>query len=224
MTAVLQNIRSRPEVLLLLMAGAVPLSFATWQALLNNFAIERAAFSGAEMGILQSLREVPGFLAFTVVFLLLLLREQHIALISLALLGIGTALTGFFPTVIGLYLTTIVMSIGFHYYETIQTSLSLQWIEKERTAEILGRIIAVGAFTSIVAFAVIWAAFDIASLDFVTVYVLGGGITVLIAITAWLSFPQFPVKVKQRRQLVLRKRYCPIRCPHTPYHHPKAFP
>ena len=207
MTAVLQNIRSRPEVLLLLMAGAVPLSFATWQALLNNFAIERAAFSGAEMGILQSLREVPGFLAFTVVFLLLLLREQHIALISLALLGIGTALTGFFPTVIGLYLTTIVMSIGFHYYETIQTSLSLQWIEQERTAEILGRIIAVGAFTSIVAFAVIWAAFDIASLDFVTVYVLGGGITVLIAITAWLSFPQFPVKVKQRRQLVLRKRY-----------------
>ena len=207
MTAVLQNIRSRPEVLLLLMAGAVPLSFATWQALLNNFAIERAAFSGAEMGILQSLREVPGFLAFTVVFLLLLLREQHIALISLALLGIGTALTGFFPTVIGLYLTTVVMSVGFHYYETIQTSLSLQWIEKERTAEILGRIIAVGAFTSIVAFAAIWTAFDMASLDFVTVYVLGGGVTVMIAIACWLFFPQFPGKVKQRRQLALRKRY-----------------
>jgi len=207
MTAVLQNIRSRPEILLLLMAGAVPLSFATWQALLNNFAIERAAFSGAEMGILQSLREVPGFLAFTVVFLLLLLREQHIALISLALLGIGTALTGFFPTVIGLYLTTVVMSIGFHYYETIQTSLSLQWIEKEHTAEILGRIIAVGAFTSIVAFAAIWTAFEVASLDFVTVYFLGGGITVLIAIASWLFFPRFPVKVKQRRQLVLRKRY-----------------
>ncbi len=207
MTAVLQNIRSRPEVLLLLMAGAVPLSFATWQALLNNFAIERVAFSGAEMGILQSLREVPGFLAFTVVFLLLLLREQHIALISLALLGIGTALTGFFPTVIGLYLTTVVMSVGFHYYETIQTSLSLQWIEKERAAEILGRIIAVGAFTSIVAFAAIWAAFDMASLDFVTVYVLGGGVTVMIAIACWLFFPQFPGKVKQRRQLVLRKRY-----------------
>ena len=48
------------------MAAAVPLSFATWQALLNNFAIERAAFSGAEIGILQSLREVPGFLAFFV--------------------------------------------------------------------------------------------------------------------------------------------------------------
>ncbi len=207
MSDLIHKIRSRPEFLLLLMAGAVPLSFATWQALLNNFAIERAAFSGAEIGILQSLREVPGFLAFTVVFLLFLLREQQIALISLILLGIGTAVTGFFPTVIGLYLTTVVMSIGFHYFETIQTSLSLQWIETERTAEVLGRIIAVGAFTSIVAFAAIWLAFDVMSLDFVTVYILGGGITAVIAVAAWLCFPQFPIRVRQRRQLILRKRY-----------------
>ncbi len=207
MPDLIRKIRSRPEFLLLLMAGAVPLSFATWQALLNNFAIERAAFSGAEIGILQSLRELPGFLAFTVVFLLFLLKEQRIALISLILLGIGTALTGFFPTVIGLYLTTVVMSIGFHYFETIQTSLSLQWIETERTAEVLGRIIAVGAFTSIVAFAAIWLAFDVMSLDFVTVYILGGGITVAIAVGAWLCFPQFPIRVRQRRKLILRKRY-----------------
>jgi len=207
MPDLIHKIRSRPEFLLLLMAGAVPLSFATWQALLNNFAIERAAFSGAEIGILQSLREVPGFLAFTVVFLLFLLREQRIALVSLILLGVGTALTGFFPSVIGLYLTTVLMSIGFHYFETIQTSLSLQWVEPERTAEVLGRIIAVGAFTSIVAFATIWLAFDVMSLDFVTVYILGGGITVAIAVAAWLCFPQFPIRVRQRRQLILRKRY-----------------
>lgn len=207
MPDLIHKLRSRPEFLLLLMAGAVPLSFATWQALLNNFAIERAAFSGAEIGILQSLREVPGFLAFTVVFLLFLLREQRIALVSLILLGVGTALTGFFPSVIGLYLTTVLMSIGFHYFETIQTSLSLQWVEPERTAEVLGRIIAVGAFTSIVAFAAIWLAFDVMSLDFVTVYILGGGITVAIAVAAWLCFPQFPIRVRQRRQLILRKRY-----------------
>ena len=73
MPHLIRKIRSRTEFLLLLMAGAVPLSFATGQALLNNFAIERAAFSGAEIGMLQSLREVPGFLTFTVVFLPFLL-------------------------------------------------------------------------------------------------------------------------------------------------------
>ena len=100
-------------MLLYLLAAGVPLSFATWQALLNNFAIERAGFTGIEIGILQSLREIPGFLAFTTIFVLLLLREQTFALLSLALLGIGTALTGLFPSVIGLYCTTVLMSTGF---------------------------------------------------------------------------------------------------------------
>src|SRR3546814_7496995 len=100
------------------MAAAVPLSFATWQALINNFSYERAAFGGVEIGIMQSLREVPGFLAFGVVFLLLIIREQCLAILSLLLLGIGTAVTGFFPAVLGIYLTTILMSLGYHYYET----------------------------------------------------------------------------------------------------------
>ena len=189
------------------MAGAVPLSFATWQALLNNFAIERAAFTGIEIGVLQSLREVPGFLAFAVVFLLFLLREQSIALISLALLGVGTLITGFFPNVLGLYITTVIMSVGYHYYETIQTSLSLQWLDKDKAPEVLGRIIAVGAFTSIVTFGMIWLAFDLASLGFTAVYALGGAATVLIALICAVSFPQFPAKIRQHRHMVLRKRY-----------------
>ena len=203
----LERLRRRPEILLFLMAGAVPLSFATWQALLNNFAIERAAFSGAEIGILQSLREVPGFLAFAVVFLLYVLREQHIALVSLTLLGIGTAVTGFFPNVLGLYLTTVFMSVGYHYYETIQTSLSLQWVDKQNAPEVLGRIIAVGAFTSILTFGAIWLAFDLAQLDFVIVYLIAGGATLGIVIMCSLFFPTFPTKVKQVRHMVLRKRY-----------------
>ncbi len=89
----------RPEILLLIFAGASALSWATWSSLLNNFAIERAAFTGAEIGILQSLREIPGFLAFAVVFILLILREQRLAFVSLLVLGFGTAITGIFPTV-----------------------------------------------------------------------------------------------------------------------------
>jgi len=197
----------RPEILLLLMAAAVPLSFATWQALLNNFAIERAAFTGAEIGILQSLREVPGFLAFAVIFFLLIFHEQTFAYISLALLGIGTALTGWFPTAIGLYCTTVLMSIGYHYYETIQISLLLQWIDKARAPEMLGRIIAVGSCTSIVIYGLIWLAFDILGLDFHWVYLLGGGLTAGIAIATWLAFPRFPEKVRQHKHLVLRARY-----------------
>ena len=185
-----------PEILLLMMAAAVPISFSAWNALLNNFAIERTVLTGKEMGLLQSLREIPGFLAFGVVFLLLLIREQSLALIALLLLGIGTALTGFFPSVIGLYLTTVLMSLGFHYYETLQTSLALQWIEPEKTAETLGRLIAVGSMAAIVTFLLIWLADHLLQLDYRWMHLCFGGMTALIALAAWTLFPKFPQQHK----------------------------
>ena len=197
----------RPEILLLLFAAAAPLSFSTWQALLNNFAIERAAFTGAEMGILQSLREVPGFLAFAVVFVLLIIREQNLAYLSLLLLGLGTAVTGVFPSVVGLYVTTVVMSLGFHYFYTLERSLTLQWMDKERTPEMMGRMIAAASVASILTYGLIWLAFDLADLDFTYVYLLGGGATVAVALMAWIAFQRFPERVQQHRHMVLRRRY-----------------
>jgi len=197
----------RSEILLYVLAAGVPLSFATWQALLNNFAIERAAYTGVEIGILQSLREVPGFLAFTTIFVLLAVREQTFALVSLALLGLGTAITGLFPSVIGLYCTTVLMSIGFHYFQTLQISLSLQWVSQDKAPEVLGRIIAVGAFASLATYGLIYLTKTLLNLDYVWVYIAGGGATVLVALFAWLAFPRIDGDYEQYKHLVLRKRY-----------------
>ena len=120
---------SAPRVqLLFVLAAASALAFATWQALLNNFSVEHAGFDGAQIGALHSAREVPGFLAFTAVWVLLVLSQQRFALLALAVLGLGTAATGLFPSFWGLIATTVIMSVGFHYLETLQTSLTLQWV------------------------------------------------------------------------------------------------
>ncbi len=197
----------RPEYLLMLMAFAVPLSFAAWQALLNNYAIEQAAFTGREIGILQSLREIPGFLAFGVVFFLLLFREQTFAIMALLLLGLGTALTGLVPSIIGLYLTTVLMSIGFHYYETIQTSLAQQWIAKERAAETFGRLISIGSSAAIITFCLIWLGTTFWKIDYRWLYLSFGGLTITLAMIAWFCFPHFPQQTIQHKHMVLRQRY-----------------
>ena len=197
----------RPEVLLIVMALAMPLSFSTWQALLNNFVIEEASFTGVEIGILQSLREVPGFLAFTVVFVLLVLREQTFALVSLCLLGIGTAITGFFPFAIGLYCTTVLMSTGFHYFETIRQSLALQWVDKAQAPVFLGQMIAVASLSGLAAFGLIYLAFEVFDLGMRWVYLLGGATTLVLTLFAWTKFPRFPAKVEQHKRLFLRRRY-----------------
>jgi len=197
----------KPENLLYVMAIAMALAFGVWQALLNNFVIERANFSGVEIGILQSLREIPGFLAFTAVFLLLMMREQTLGLVSLVFLGIGTAITGFFPSEIGLYATTVLMSIGFHYYETVNQSLSLQWFDKKTAAHKMGKVIAVRSFASLIAFGLVWAMLDMLKVDMEVVYVLGGGACVILALFCWWAFPRFNQGVEQHKKIILRKRY-----------------
>jgi len=196
-----------PVTFLVIASIAMPLGFSAWSALLNNFAIEKAAFTGVEIGILQSLREIPGFLAFTTVFVLLLLKEQTFAVMALAIFGLGIALTGFFPSEYGLYFSAVLMSVGFHYMETIKQSLSLQWLSMEEAPRILGRLISVGSLTSLLAYGVLWILLDIAALDYVWIYLLAGALAIALAVVLWRGFPHFESKTVQRKTLVLRRRY-----------------
>ena len=196
-----------PELLLILLAAAASLAFSVWRALLNNFAVEEAAFTGMEMGFLQSLREVPGFLAFTTIFILLIIREQGFALISVAVLGLGVALTGYLPSEYGLYFTTVLMSVGFHYYFTVQQSLTWQWIDKTRSPVVMGRQSSAGSVAALVAFGTIWLGMEYLNVDYHWLYLVAGLFTVAAALFGWLLFPAFGQQVVQHKQLILRKRY-----------------
>ncbi|MCK8084533.1 MFS transporter [Vibrio sp. 1CM8B] len=196
-----------PQNFLLLISIVVPIAFSSWMALLNNFVIEKANFDGADIGLLQSVREIPGFLAFTVVFVLAFIREQRFMLISLAMLTVGTAITGLFPSLTGLLLTTILMSTGFHYFETLKQSLSLQWLSKEEAPEMLGKMISVGALASLITYGSIWVMLEQLKLDFAWVYGITGGIGFILVLVMTFGFPEFQTKTPQNKKLVLRKRY-----------------
>ncbi|MCB1549119.1 MAG: MFS transporter [Hyphomicrobiaceae bacterium] len=196
-----------PVLLLILMAVANQISHQTWHTLVNNFAINAVSFTGREIGILQSVREIPGFLSFGVVFVLLFMREQSIALLALLALAVGTALTDFFPTTVGFLATTMLMSIGFHYYETTAQSLALQWLPKQSAARALGRIAASSSLAALAAYGLIYLTWSWLDLGFTGVYLIAGGITVALVVFMKLAFPYFPQEVAQRKQLVLRSRY-----------------
>ncbi|MEM9144566.1 MAG: MFS transporter [Pseudomonadota bacterium] len=197
----------RPEALLMLMALASPLAFATWMALLNNFVVEYASFDGLDIGVLHVAREIPGFLAFLVIYLLFVIHEQRLALLSLALLGIGTAIVADFPSFWGLIATTVLSSIGFHYYETVNQSLQLQWLSKDRAPRAIGNMVAMGSAGSLLAFAGIMAASELMGWGYQTMFMMGGGACTLIALVAWIAFPMFKAPVAQHRKMILRPRY-----------------
>ncbi|MDQ2093723.1 MFS transporter [Rhodalgimonas zhirmunskyi] len=197
----------RPVSLLFLMAAAMPIAFATWSALLNNFIIEVGGFDGSDNGWLHTVREIPGFLAVGVIAIIIFVREQVLAMISLVLLGVATALTAWFPSMGGILMITFLSSVGFHYYETVNQSLQLQWLPKERAPQVLGLLLAAGSAATLVAYGAIvmtWQAFD---LSYNFVYLVSGGITAALAIFAWIAYPQFEAPNPQIKKMVLRRRY-----------------
>jgi predicted MFS family arabinose efflux permease len=202
-----QALRLSPAVFLMVLAFVNWLGFASWSALINNFAKEAAGFSGQDIGILQSVREIPGFLAFTAIILFWFMREQILAYLSLVALGVGVAITGYYPTLGGLLLTTTIMSLGFHYYETAQQSLQLQLLPKSEAPRLLGRIAGASAMAQLLAFgsiAVIWRVFQP---GYVAVFMAAGLITIALTLATWLAFPRFQGDVPQNKGFVLRKRY-----------------
>jgi hypothetical protein len=197
----------RPIALLFLMALAMPIAFFTWYALLNNFVKEVADFDGADLGLLHTIREIPGFLSFLVIFLIIVVREQVLGLVSLMLLGAATAITAWYPQLTGIMILTFLSSVGFHYYETVNQSLQLQWLPRDRAPQILGWLMATGSAATFCVYFVIMILWEPLGLTYNTVFMVGGGITVAIALFALLAYPQYESPHPQIKRLVVRRRY-----------------
>jgi hypothetical protein len=193
--------------LIYLLAFAMPISFYAWVSMLNNFAIDKVLFTGLEIGNLQSIREIPGFLAFLAVYFLLIFSNQNFAIFSLLLLGIGTSLTGIFPTVYGLYFTTIIMSLGFHYLETMQQIFQLNWVDKDKTAIIMGKVISIKSFSMIFTYMALFVAFRVFDIEYIYAYIIFGMLAVVFAIVAFLGFDKFKESTPSHKKLILKKEY-----------------
>lgn len=190
--------------LFLLTISAV-VGLQTWQTLFNNFAVENVGISGYQMGVIQSVREIPGFLSLLVIYVIRIIPEHKLGSLSIVILGIGIALTGFMPTYYGLIFTTLVMSFGFHYYETISQSLSLQYFTKQETPLVLSRFRSISAACSIVAGLVVMGMLKV--FDYKSIYLIIGVLLVAGGVYCFKIDPTKKNMPIQRKSMVFRKKY-----------------
>jgi len=127
-----------------------------WMALFTNFAKEVIGVNGFQIGVAQAVREIPGFLTFLVMYVLLIVKEHRLSAWSVVLLGIGVGATGFFTTFTGLLTTTLIMSTGFHYFETTNKSLTVQYFNKLESPVVFAKLRGYGALANIVVLGIIW--------------------------------------------------------------------
>jgi len=202
----MQNLKKKPMyryLMILTICSAVGLQ--GWLTLFNNFAVEVAGLEGIHIGVIQSVREIPGFLALLAIFVMLLVKEHRLSALSTLVLGVGLAATGLFPSFIGLLITTLIMSFGFHYYETTNQSLTLQYFDENTSPWVFGKLrsmaaasnIGIGVFIYLMA----------ALLNYSQIYLLVGGLIIATSFWALAQDPTDRDIIPQRKKMIFRKRY-----------------
>lgn len=190
---------------LLVLTVSSTIGLHIWRTLFDNFAVNVIGLNGSHIGFLQSVRELPGFLALLVVYVLLVVKEHRLSSISVLILGIGVALTGLLPSFYGLICTTLIMSFGFHYFETTNQSLTLQYFDTMTAPIVFGRLRSLASAGNIAAGAMIFILAPF--LNYTQMYLFFGGLVIVAAIWGLSQNPTRQDIIPQRKTMVLKKKY-----------------
>ena len=190
---------------LIVLTIASSVGLQAWLILFNNFAVEVAGLQGNHVGMIQSVREIPGFLALLAIFVIIFIKEHRLSALSILVLGIGLAATGIFPSYPGLLLTTLIASFGFHYFETTNQSLTLQYFDKHTSPWVFGKLRSLSAAANIGIGVFIYLFASI--LDFTQIYLVIGVMIIAAGLWGFLKDPADRNIVPQHKKMIFRKKY-----------------
>ncbi len=204
-TEIKTNLEQKTFFFLFILTFTQIVGYQTWQTLYTNFIVEVVDLNAQQNGIVQSIREFPGLLAITVLFFLRFMKEESMAIVSVFLLGVGVAITGFLPSFSGMLFSTLCMSIGFHYYETVNQSISLQAFNTKLSPIVFGRLRSISALGNI--FVAVLILLFASFFTYKQMYLATGLVAMFGAFWAIGKRPDLSLLPAQRKGLVFRKKY-----------------
>ena len=180
--------------------------FQLWRSLFNNFAIGELGVQADQMGLIQSIREIPGLLGVSVGLLALFLCEMRIAGLSVILMGIGVGLTGSAGSLPGLIASTLLMSVGFHFFMPANSSAMLMLVGEDEAPRMLGRLSSLAALAALAAAGVVFFALD--ALGFRMLFYIVGALLILggLVLLPWARQPA-PLTTRVRQRTPVRRQY-----------------
>jgi hypothetical protein len=190
---------------LMILTISSTMGLQAWRTLFDNFAVHVANLDGGHVGMIQSIREIPGFLALLAVFVIMAVKEHRLSAMSILVLGIGLSATGLFPSFAGLVCTTLVMSFGFHYYETTNQSLTLQHFDRQTSPWVFGKLRGIAAASNITVGLMIYFLAPI--FNFVQIYLFIGGAIIVVGLWGLLQNPIQHDIIPQHKKMIFRKKY-----------------
>ena len=181
----------------------VSFGFGAYFSTFNNFAVETLNLKPHQLGMLESLREMPGFLIVLVAALTMRVAEPILAAIALSLLAIG--LGGYYVVddIPSLILYSLIWSIGLHAWMPISPSMALSLADERSKGRRLGQLAAVGAFGTICGMGLVLLGGSI--IGFRSIFIIAGLIVAAGAVS--VSMISRDIGQKEKPRLVMKRRY-----------------
>lgn len=177
--------------------------FAVYNGLFQNFFRDVLHGGPGQLGILESLREMPGLLTAFTAGTLALVAETRVGSLALLISAAGIAATGYATQYWPLVAITVFWSVGMHLWFALSPAITLTLAQGKEGGRHLGRMAGIGAVAVLVGL----AATRIAKpyLEYRTLFVLAGGLIFGAGILA--SFISRPKRPRSGPRLLLRKEY-----------------
>lgn len=131
----------------------IAFGFGTYQAIFSNFIKERLGVQPEQLGILESLREVPGLLTAFTASALVAIAEPRLGWMALTLSGLGIAAAGWSSSFGTLVSFTVSWSVGMHLWFAIQPSLTMRLSQRHAEGRSLGEMARFSSLATLLALA-----------------------------------------------------------------------
>ena len=168
---------SRDWALLAVAVGGVGVFFGVQLTLFNNFVVERLDLEPHELGWVESLREIPGFLNALFVALMIRMSPSLVAVAALGIMGIGLMAYADVGSVPALALYSVVWSVGFHCWLPMEATLALRFSPAGGKGRWLGQLRAVHSIAMLVTIGGCMVLLKVVNYE--GMYLLAGGATIL---------------------------------------------
>ena len=194
---------SRDFALLAAAVFSVGIFFGVQLTLFNNFVVERLEIEVHQLGFVEALREVPGFLNVLFIALMIRLAPSLVAGLALVVMGVGIAAFAQLDSVWSLALYSFIWSIGFHCWLPLEQTMALSFSPAGEKGKWLGQLRSVGSIAWLISIGLCLLLMEY--LHYGGLFIMAGAATVLGG--GAILFAQKRERTDKEKSFVFKRRY-----------------
>ncbi len=196
---------SRGLVFLAIGAFGLNVGLAVYQSTYTNFLVSDLNISAFQIGVMESVREIPGFLTVFILGSIMSFSQPLLAGISVLVFGLGIAGISVAGNWVEVTMWLVVWSVGFHCWTPLRSSIAMYLGEPRQEGKRMGQIYSVASIASITAIASVAIIAGLVKVEYRLFFVAAG----LVAVFCGIFLFKTPSKrgVFKPVRFVVKRRY-----------------